>query len=290
MARRRFEGCCSIGDTSLASFRASTSWSRRTCCTSGRTVRSSPKCWIAPWPTTASALIADPGRVGREEFLNALEPLGLRVVSRTRAPFRGGEGATDHYDLRGGSRGLMHWAMQSAAVFDPLRSLCVVPIGIGVSAGVGDDVTATEYWMKRGSRGIAGDQAHRFAVAALALAGHGRRCSAPSRRRGVRLGCGLQRSTARGSASASRPATRRFSLSPTFAAAAPGGPGHSPLEAARGSHAPNGDPINREVPFVGDSRRAVVRGSDRRRVRPCSPSPSRRSIHRAPSRTPAFRN
>jgi SAM-dependent methyltransferase len=37
------------------------------------------------------AVIADPGRVGRGEFVRALGPLGLRVVTQTDVAFRDGQ-------------------------------------------------------------------------------------------------------------------------------------------------------------------------------------------------------
>jgi predicted nicotinamide N-methyase len=37
------------------------------------------------------AIVADPGRVGRDEFLNALEPNGLTLSGRTECPFTDGQ-------------------------------------------------------------------------------------------------------------------------------------------------------------------------------------------------------
>jgi predicted nicotinamide N-methyase len=37
------------------------------------------------------AIVADPGRVGRDEFLNALEPSGLTLTGRTECPFTDGQ-------------------------------------------------------------------------------------------------------------------------------------------------------------------------------------------------------
>jgi ETFB lysine methyltransferase len=37
------------------------------------------------------AVVADPGRVGREEFIRALDPLGLRVSMKLDVPFRDGQ-------------------------------------------------------------------------------------------------------------------------------------------------------------------------------------------------------